>query len=175
MARLPLVLLFHLSLLSRVFGSHTTLYCVPDLTTLGHVFLFTPSSFILQFCSQTGRLKLIGKFLYTQSVSWLITTSQVFPRVLFCLQPCWFSRVKLWIKDRDYHADIKYLSVITEQFLFYPKIQFFYLVCITENNQINTLPQKEQFLQKCNNKLIINGTIIFGYFLKKSKIIQKNK
>lgn len=88
MARLPLVLLFHLSLLSRVFGSHTTLYCVPDLTTLGHVFLFTPSSFILQFCSQTGRLKLIGKFLYTQSVSWLITTSQVFPRVLFCLQPC---------------------------------------------------------------------------------------
>lgn len=94
-AQLPLVLLSYLYLLPRVFGSHTTFYCLPDLTTLAHVFLFTLSSFILQFCSQTVRLKLIGKFIYKQSVSWLITTSQVFARVnhsslslLFCLQQC---------------------------------------------------------------------------------------
>lgn len=136
-AQLPSVLLFYLSLLSRVFGSHTTFYCLPDLTTLEHTFLFTPSSFILQFSSKTGHLKLIGKFIYTQSVLWLITTSQVFARathsllsLLFCLQQCWFSLVKLWIKVPNNPADIKYLSVITEQSLFYPNIQFFYHVCM---------------------------------------------
>lgn len=82
----------------------------------GTCFLFTLSSFILQFCSQTVRLKLIGKFIYKQSVSWLITTSQVFARVnhsslslLFCLQQCWFSLEKLWIKDPNNHVCIKYL------------------------------------------------------------------
>lgn len=101
------------------------------------IFLFTLSSFILQFSSKTGNLKLIGKFINTQSVLWLITTSQVFARVkhsllslLFCLQQCWFILVKLWIKDPNNHADIKYLSVITEWSLFYPNIQFFYHVCM---------------------------------------------
>lgn len=46
-AQFPLVQLFHLSLLSRGFGSHTTLYCLPDLTTLGHVFLI--HSFLFYF------------------------------------------------------------------------------------------------------------------------------
>lgn len=46
-AQFPLVLLFHFSLLSRGFGSHTTLYCLPDLTTLGHVFLI--HSFLFYF------------------------------------------------------------------------------------------------------------------------------
>lgn len=44
-AQLPLVLLFHLSLLSRVFGSHTTFYCLPDLTTLEHDFFIHPFLF----------------------------------------------------------------------------------------------------------------------------------
>lgn len=92
-------------------------------------FLFNLSSFILQFCSQAVCLKLIGRFIWKQSVSWLITTSQVFARVnhsslslLSCLRQCWFSPLKLWIKDPSNHVNIKYSSIVTEQPQFYPNI-----------------------------------------------------
>lgn len=92
-------------------------------------FLFNLSSFILQFCSQAVCLKLIGRFFWKQSVSWLITTSQVFARVnhsslslLSCLRQCWFSPLKLWIKDPSNHVNIKYSSIVTEQPQFYPNI-----------------------------------------------------
>lgn len=46
-AQLPLASLSQSSLLSRVFDSHPAFYCLPDLTTPGHVFFI--QSFLFYF------------------------------------------------------------------------------------------------------------------------------
>lgn len=62
-AQLPMASLSQLPLLSRVFDSHAAFYCLPDLTTLGRIFLFNLSSSILQICNQAVCLKLVGRFI----------------------------------------------------------------------------------------------------------------